>query len=148
MSAQPFIKVPRRVHNALLIVTDLAQHEAGIFVSLADIASKERVSQGYLEEIAAPLKATGLIVGKRGAGGGYALAKDASHVTVADVITAVEGPQALAVPTADAGVAGALSKNCASWTVWTEVQKRVSETLSGMTVADLASTRTMKTVKS
>jgi Rrf2 family protein len=147
MPSQPFLKVPRRVHNALLIVTDLAErHEAGAFVSLADIAVRERVSAGYLEEIAASLKTNGLIVGKRGTGGGYALARGPKEITIADVITAIEGPHALAVPGTDVGVAGILSKNCASWTVWNVVQANIAETLTGMTLADVLATRTHKTI--
>ena len=39
----------------------------------------------------------GLLVGQRGAGGGYALAKRIAEISLADIVEAVEGPIAMTV---------------------------------------------------
>ena len=38
------------------------------------------------------LAAGGLLVGQRGAGGGYALARPVGEISLADIVEAVEGP--------------------------------------------------------
>lgn len=136
-----FLKVPRRVHNALLIVTALAEQQDGGFVPLAAIAAKGRVSQGFLEEVASSLRGAGLIKGRRGAGGGYALTRDAASISIGDVITAIEGPHALPDGSRDDRVTDALSSHCASWSVWTAVGRSVAATLRGMTLDDVVTAK-------
>ncbi len=48
----------------------------------------------YLENILAELRRSGIVGSRRGAEGGYWLARPASEVTIADIIRAVEGPLA------------------------------------------------------
>lgn len=130
-------KVPQKAHHALLIVTDLAErYEAGFPLSLEEIARKERLSQGFLEEIAAQLRRAGIIRGRRGARGGYVLAKDPAKLTVAEVVTAVAGPVAPVECLADR-VSCALIRSCTNRGVWAMVQRQVEAELSKMTVQDV-----------
>ncbi len=134
-----FLKVPQKVHHGLLLVSDLAErYGSDEPLTLAEIAEKERISQGFLEEIAALLRSGGIIEGRRGAGGGYVLAKDPSALTVADVITAIEGPVALVDCLADMG-ACALSSRCTNRNVWSAVQNQILSLLSTMTIARVLS---------
>ena len=48
----------------------------------------------FLENILAELKRSGIVASRRGAEGGYWLARPADEITVADIIRAVEGPLA------------------------------------------------------
>jgi Rrf2 family iron-sulfur cluster assembly transcriptional regulator len=59
-------------------------------VSLADIAARHRISLSYLEQLFSKLRQRGLVESTRGPGGGYALARGAEMITVADIIGAVE----------------------------------------------------------
>ncbi len=58
------------------------------------IADQEGIPPKFLETILADLKRAGLVASRRGAVGGYRLARPSDEVTVADVIRAVEGPLA------------------------------------------------------
>jgi Rrf2 family protein len=58
------------------------------------LAEAQRIPLQFLEQIMLELKRAGLVQTKRGARGGYWLARPADEVTVADVIRAVEGPLA------------------------------------------------------
>ena len=58
------------------------------------LAEAQRIPLQFLEQIMLELKRAGLVATKRGARGGYWLARPADEVTVADVIRAVEGPLA------------------------------------------------------
>ena len=52
--------------NALKVMLDLAQHNDGTNISLADIAERVKESQKYLEAPVAQLSAAGLIISARG----------------------------------------------------------------------------------
>ena len=77
--------------NALKIMIDLARHDGEGFISLADIAERQRESLKYLEASAAQLTAAGLIVSARGKSGGYKLAKSPEEYTAAEILQVGEG---------------------------------------------------------
>ncbi|MGA9370836.1 MAG: Rrf2 family transcriptional regulator [Solirubrobacterales bacterium] len=58
------------------------------------IADAQGIPLKFLENILGELKHTGIVASRRGAQGGYWLAKDAGEVSLADIVRAVEGPLA------------------------------------------------------
>ncbi|TAK05144.1 Rrf2 family transcriptional regulator [Patescibacteria group bacterium] len=131
---QPFLRISTRVHDALVFMGKLAVASDALTV---EQAATHPLSAGYLEQVALRLKEGGLIVGKRGPGGGYRLARPAAKITVADVVVAVEGSMAL-VPCLDKAEACSAHGGCASRSVWGTLQTRIHETLSSITLSSLA----------
>ena len=78
---------------ALEALFDLAAHQTGEPVKIADIARRQRIPQKFLELILASLKQGGFVESRRGAEGGYLLARPANAITVGEVLRYVEGPQ-------------------------------------------------------
>jgi Rrf2 family protein len=60
--------------------------------SVRDIALRTALPQPYLEQILLALKGAGLVRSKRGVGGGYVLAKHPDEITLAEIVSAVDGP--------------------------------------------------------
>jgi Rrf2 family protein len=58
------------------------------------IAEAQDIPLKFLENILGELKHTGIVASRRGAQGGYWLAKPAEDVSLADIVRAVEGPLA------------------------------------------------------
>ena len=58
------------------------------------IAEAQDIPLKFLENILGELKHTGIVNSRRGAQGGYWLAKPADEVSLADIVRAVEGPLA------------------------------------------------------
>ena len=77
--------------NALKIMIELARQEGEGFVSLNDVAERQKESLKYLEASAAQLSAAGLVVSARGKSGGYKLARKAEEYTVAEILLSGEG---------------------------------------------------------
>ena len=77
--------------NALKIMIDLAQHDGEGFISLNDIAERQKGSVKYLEASMAQLSAAGFVLSARGKSGGYKLARPANDFSVAEILTAGEG---------------------------------------------------------
>ena len=62
-------------------------------MKIADIAQRQKIPQKFLELILASLKQGGFVESRRGAEGGYLLARPADSLTVGEVVRFVEGPQ-------------------------------------------------------
>lgn len=77
--------------NALKMMIELARREGEGYISLSDIAARQKESLKYLESSAAQLTQAGLVVSARGKSGGYMLARKAEEYTVAEILLSGEG---------------------------------------------------------
>lgn len=62
----------------------------------AEISAAQTIPLKFLEQILAALKASGLVIGKRGPAGGYQLSRPPGRISFADVLRCIDGPLALA----------------------------------------------------
>lgn len=120
--------------NALKVMLDLAQHDDGTNVSLADIAERVKESQKYLEATVAALSSAGLITSARGKLGGYRLARKPGEYNVAEIIIAAEGSLA-PVSCLDGNCENAC--NCLTLPLWKELDEVISNFLKSKSLADL-----------
>lgn len=58
------------------------------------IARSQKMPTKFVENTLVELRRTGLVASQRGASGGFKLGRPAAHITIADVIRAVDGPLA------------------------------------------------------
>ena len=122
---------------AVMAMVDLARRGAADrSVCLAEIAERQEISLAYLEQIFARLRRGGLVVGARGPGGGYVLARAASDIPVFAVISAVDEPTAVTRCREGAGCApgGAL---CLTHGLWDALGRTIERFLSGVSLADV-----------
>src|SRR5271157_1158145 len=75
---------------ALLAIFDLAMQPPGELVKIADIAGRQKIPQKFLELILASLKQGGFVESRRGAEGGYKLARPADQITVGQALRFLE----------------------------------------------------------
>src|SRR6187399_1254182 len=73
----------------------LAQEYGNGPTLISDIAASEHIPHKFLELILLELKRKGILLSKKGKGGGYALSRPPSQITVGEVIRALDGPLAL-----------------------------------------------------
>jgi Rrf2 family cysteine metabolism transcriptional repressor len=114
---------------ALLAVFDLSLQPPGEPVKIADVARRQKIPQKFLELILAGLKQGGFVESRRGAEGGYRLAKAANEITVGEVLRFVEDAKH--------------SKRVASnpfHQIWQQVDAAVATILDHTTFAELART--------
>lgn len=97
-------------------------------VKIADIARRQKIPQKFLELILAGLKQSGFVDSRRGAEGGYLLARSPETLTVGEVLRSVENLKSSPRPSADDPFAS----------VWARVDRAVSDVLDQTTFAELA----------
>ena len=101
------------------------------------LAQAQEIPSNFLENILSDLRNAGIVASRRGADGGYWLARPAADVSLADVIRAVDGPLA--------NVRGVRSEQVAYQgsaeklrDVWVAVRASLRSVLENVTLADLA----------
>lgn len=105
-------------------------------VSLEEIARREGISQGYLEEIANSLRQANLIEGRRGQGGGYVLPRAPKKIRVSEIFEALEGPVTIVDCLADEHACPS-KDGCSNIKLWKRLQARLAETLNSVTLDEL-----------
>ena len=75
---------------ALQAIFDLASQCPGEPIRIADIARRQKIPQKFLEVILAGMKQAGFVESRRGAEGGYLLARAAESLTVGEVLRSIE----------------------------------------------------------
>lgn len=78
----------RTAEYALRAVTSLAAGDESA-ISADVLAKKTKVPRRYLTRVMQALAAAGLVSSRSGPGGGYLLAKDATQLSILDVVNAV-----------------------------------------------------------
>ena len=121
--------------RAMLILAEAAASGSGP-VSIDHLATRQDLPRKFLETIFADLRRAGLVLSRRGALGGYALARPRTEISVGDIFRAVDGPLAEVrglrpQDTSYLGVAEHLPS------LWVAVRASLREVLDGTSVEDL-----------
>ena len=86
------MRVTAKADYALRALIEIARRDDGSPVSAEELGRLQDIPHGFLQAILADLRRAGYVMAQRGQSGGWRLHKDASEVSVADVIRAVDGP--------------------------------------------------------
>jgi Rrf2 family iron-sulfur cluster assembly transcriptional regulator len=134
------VKVSTRGDYASRALLSLTLHGATATpTSVKDIAERTALPQPYLEQILLALKGAGLVRSKRGVGGGYVLARSPEEISLAEIISAVDGP----IVAGDFGNPhenGACDHEgqCILLSVWADVGEKIRNELQSLTLAEMA----------
>jgi Rrf2 family protein len=114
---------------ALQALLDLAGRRPGEPIKIADIAKRQKIPQKFLELILASLKHGGFVESRRGAEGGYLLARQPDALTVGEVLRFIEGSQNRS--------RGRRKAESPFTLMWERVDRAVSAVVDQTTFADL-----------
>ena len=131
------MRVSAKADYAVRAAVELAAAEEGP-IKGERLAEAQDIPLQFLEHILLELKHQGIVRARRGAKGGYWLAKPADQVTVAEIVRAVEGPIAhvQSTPPEDVEYRGN-SEHLQK--VWIAVRASLRAVLEEVTLADLVS---------
>ena len=88
------LQLTKRTEYGLIALTHLAVRE-GEVTSAREISERFPVPPRLLAQVLKSLSRANLVESRRGAQGGYSLARSADEITVGDVVEALEGPPTL-----------------------------------------------------
>ena len=80
-----------RTEYGLICMIYMANHRAASWITIKELAKQENYPVAYIEKILQALRQANLVLSHQGNQGGYLLARDASEITLKDIIDALEG---------------------------------------------------------
>jgi Rrf2 family iron-sulfur cluster assembly transcriptional regulator len=129
------MKLSTKGRHAITAMMELALHQKRGPVTLADISTQQSISISYLEQLFARLRQHELVIGMRGPGGGYSLARPANEITIAQVLNAVDDLVKLnEAPVPERELPGSLI-------LWRRLSNQVYDYLDAITLADAVESR-------
>lgn len=129
------MKLSTRGRYGLRALVDLAANAGEGTASLVQTARRQKLSLNYLEQVFASLRRAGIVTTVKGAGGGYALARDMDEITVKEVIEALEGE--ISIADQAAGVGEDEVQSAIRSLLWDEIDRQVEKLLAGRTLGSL-----------
>lgn len=114
-----------------MIDMGMRQHQGP--VSLAAISQRQHISISYLEQLFSKMRQHGLVESTRGPGGGYTLNRDANHISVADIIDAVNSPDEKEHVSEDAQKNGYVSTE----ELWSNLNQKMEDHMQSISLHSL-----------
>lgn len=89
------MQITRQTEYAIKTMLELAKNPVGEVLSTRFISEQQEIPEDFLKKTIKLLVLADLVITQRGTHGGVKLARPAQEITLADIITAIEGPIAL-----------------------------------------------------
>jgi Rrf2 family protein len=130
------MRVSTKGRYGLRAMVDLAEHEDGKAIPIREISERQKISEQYLEQLFATLRKAKLVKSVRGAHGGYMLNHNPKEISVADILTTLEGPIAPVDCVVEEDFCNYIDK-CVIHGLWEELADVINDVIKNMTLADL-----------
>ena len=130
------MQITRQTEYAIRTLIELASAQEDELLTTRSIAQRHDIPEVFLFKTIQLLARAGFVVTQRGMQGGIRLARSADKITIADIVTVVEGPMALnvcLVPSHECP----RKPTCEVHRILARAQKALVDELSKETLADI-----------
>ena len=129
------LKISKLTDYSTVVMAYLAQFPEKMH-NAKDITAQTHIALPTVSKILKALTKSGLLLSHRGAHGGYSLANEAIKITIADIITAMEGKPGL-TECSHNNTLCALQPTCAISGNWQTISSIVYKTLEKISLQDM-----------
>jgi Rrf2 family transcriptional regulator, cysteine metabolism repressor len=134
------MKLSTRSRYGLRAIVELAARHGSGTTSMQEIAQAQQVSRKYLDTLFYSMKMAGLVVSRRGLGGGWELTRAPASITAVEVLEALEGSLSL-VQCVEFPDTCAKTPSCVTRELFAELDEAIRKVLGRRTLADLVARR-------
>ena len=131
------IKLSRMADYGMVLMVELARSGARNATAVK-LARTTELPQPTVSKLLKQLAAAALLTSRRGASGGYGLARDAGDISVAEIISALDGPIALTECMTHDGIVCEIEALCPTQTNWRRINDALVGALESVSLADMA----------
>lgn len=133
------MKFSTRARYGLRAMLELAMnYDSNEPTPLFQIAEKQLISEGYLEQMMNVLRKGGLVRSVRGAQGGYLLSREPARITAGEIVRCLEGPLNPTDCVSEEDPENCVrSEFCVTRMLWERVREAIAVVLDGATLADM-----------
>jgi Rrf2 family protein len=130
-------KLSKKADYGLIAVKHLAMHRKAHACSANEISEEYGISTTLMAKVLQKLAKEGVVAAKHGSSGGYQLAKDPSHISALDVISAIDGPVLITSCVTSHGNCDATDK-CSVREPLRRVNESILHVLSAVTISQMS----------
>ena len=130
------MKISTKGRYALRLMLDLAQQPPTEYVSIKSVATRQGISEKYLEQIIKMLSKGGLVDSTRGKSGGYRLTRTPESYTVGEILRVTEGSLA-PVSCLEEEHHCENCNDCVTYEIWQNVLDAINEVVDSITLSYL-----------
>lgn len=121
----------------LTLMLDISENQGEKAVKLKDAASRQDISEKYLEQIAMTLSKGGMLQSCRGSNGGYRLSRRPEDYSVGEILTLLEGNLSPAPCASEFGNSCTRKENCANGILWEKINDAIHSVVDNVTLEDM-----------
>ncbi|MCM2132079.1 SUF system Fe-S cluster assembly regulator [Larsenimonas rhizosphaerae] len=136
------LRLSRMSDYAAVVMAQIARYPDSAHAA-AELSDAVGVPRPTVSKTLKMLMQAGLLTSRRGAQGGYRLARSPHQISVSEIIGAIEGPVAMTECSQDGSVCE-LAATCGVADNWQRVSMAIRQFLDSVTLADLAQTAPIK----
>jgi len=129
------LRVSKLTDYATVVMTALSDVPDQVH-SAQDIAEKARLELPTVSKLLKQLAHADLVHSFRGVNGGYRLARAPARISIAEIVTAMEGPIGMTECSAHAGLCGH-EPHCGVRVNWQRINQAIAQALESVTLADM-----------
>lgn len=131
------IRLTKQTDYGIVLMTHLAR-QPGEYFNAPELAAEAHLPLPMVSKILKLLARAGLLDSQRGVKGGYALARLAREVSVADIISALDGPIAITECIEDSPDECSYEAHCGVRQNWQRINSAVRRALEEITLEEMA----------
>ncbi len=131
------IKLSKLTDYAIVLLTYMSARDDGAVYNARQLAEDSQLPLPTVSKLLKTLSRAGLLVSQRGSRGGYSFAFSPGDISIAAVITAIEGAPALTQCSTDAHVLCDLEGRCPVRGNWSKINDRVTAALKDLSLMDM-----------
>lgn len=133
------LKISSSVEYGSRIIVHLAAQKADDPITAEDLSESENIPRDYVDQLLMRLRRADIVVSRRGARGGYLLAKPAKDISVGSVMRAVDDGvfESICEKYSDGDQVCAHTDECGIRPVWQRLASLVEEFLDQVSITEL-----------
>ncbi len=131
------LRITRQTDYGIVLLSLMAQSEGKQFTARS-LAAATGLPLPMVGKILSGLSRAGVLASQRGNRGGYHLARSAENLSVAEVLTALEGPIGLTACTVADHAACEQEATCSVQGVWSRISRVIEEALGAVSLAEVS----------
>jgi len=131
------IKLSRMADYGVILMVQLARAPEQV-TTAAELAEATALPGPTVSKLLKQLSRAGLLDSQRGTNGGYTLSQPVDDISVADIVSALDGPIALTECMTAEGAVCEIEALCPTRTNWRQINNALVEALDRVSLAEMA----------
>jgi FeS assembly SUF system regulator len=131
------IKLSRMADYGVVLMVQLAR-APGLVTTAAELTEATALPGPTVSKLLKQLSRAGLLDSQRGTNGGYTLSLPTAEISVADIVSALDGPIALTECMTADGVVCEIEALCPTRTNWRQINDALVDALDRVSLAEMA----------